>query len=505
MADQERYVDAEPTQRWTRAEFMKAAAAGAAGLGAVGGTADWLVDTGDARAARAPAARPRGVRRFISRPDLRPATVTVRRRRRGTANGLLFLAPSSGPGQRGALIVDDAGDVVWFHPSTPLTTMDFRPGLYKGKPVLTWWEGRHERGVGLRGTYVIADDSYREIARFRSRDQMWPDFHEYMLTRRNTAFVLSYDKVPINLARIGGPARTTAYDGVVRELEIPSGRVLFEWRSLDHVGIEESYQTELAPPYDYFHINSVGFDADGHLLISARNTSAVYKVHRRTGRVIWRLGGKRSDFAMGRGTRFAYQHDARTHLGGRILSLFDNGPVPNTKRQSRAIVLALDTRNMRATLVREIVHAPPLFARATGNAQRLPNRNMLVCWGITGYFSEYDENNRLLLDARLPRGGQNYRVYRFPWTARPSEPPKLVVHASPGSRRALYVSWNGATDVAVWELRTGATRARLEPAGKLPRRGFETRLGIPSRARYAAAVALDRHGKRLGTSNVVRL
>ena len=116
---------------------------------------------------------------FFSRPDLRPPRVTVLRPASKTGSGLLFLAPSSGPGQRGALILDDAGEVVWFRPSSPDTTMDFRAGLYKGEPVLTWWEGRHQKGVGLRGAYVIVDTSYREIARFRSRDQLRPDFHEY--------------------------------------------------------------------------------------------------------------------------------------------------------------------------------------------------------------------------------------------------------------------------------------------------------------------------------------
>ena len=47
------------------------------------------------------------------------------------------------------------------------------------------------------------------------------------------------------------------------------------------------------------------------------------------------LGGKRSDFQMGPGTAFAWQHDARHQEEGRLISIFDNsaaaaasGPAP---------------------------------------------------------------------------------------------------------------------------------------------------------------------------------
>jgi hypothetical protein len=431
--------------------------------------------------------------------------VTLVRRPSQTAEGLLFLAPSSGPGQRGALIFDDRGGVVWFRPSTPDTTMDFRAGFYKGKPVLTWWEGKHIRGVGLRGAYVIADGSYREIARFRSRDRLRPDFHEFLLTPDGTALVIGYDPAPANLSGVGGSSSGLAYEGVIRELAVPSGRVLFEWRSLRHVALDESYGPMGDGPFDYVHINSIGFDSDGHLLVSARNTWTIYKLHRRTGEVIWRLGGKRSDFAMGGGTTFAFQHDARSHERGRLISLFDNGPHPNAKPRSRALVLALDAERRRATLHRQIVHSPPLFARVTGNAQLLPNGNTLVCWGSTGYFSEYGADGTLRLDARLPRTGQNYRVRRFPWTGRPTEPPTLVAHAARGRPRRLYASWNGATEVAQWQVRSGRAAGKLVPGGVFPRRGFETELPLPRGDRFASVTGLDGTRKPLGTSKTIRI
>jgi hypothetical protein len=246
-------------------------------------------------------------------------------------------------------------------------------------------------------------------------------------------------------------------------------------------------------------------DGHGDLLLSARNTSALYKISRRTGEVLWRLGGKRSDFSMGRGTQFGFQHDPRFHEGGRTISLFDNGPRPDERRpESRAIVLSVDQRRRQVTLKREIRHHSPLFAFATGSNQLLPNGNRLVTWGITGWFTEYDPNGAVCLDARLPVKGQNYRVYRFPWSGQPFVRPAFKTYRQ-GDGARFYASWNGATALAAWQLETGTKAGALAAQGTYPKRGFETSFAIPPRTRYAAVVALDAAGTPLARSRIVRL
>ena len=204
---------------------------------------------------------------------------------------------------------------------------------------------------------------------------------------------------------------------------------------------------------------------------------------------------------MGRGTRFAWQHDAREHAGGTLVSLFDNGGSPRVQPQSKGLVLSLDTRRMEATLHRSYVNRPVMRAHALGSLQLLPNGNALVGWGTEPYLTEFDAAGAAVYEARLPRGGQNYRTLRFPWTATPAAPPDLAAVAG----RLLYASWNGATEVAAWQLHTGRTPGRLAAGPTTPRRGFETALHAPPGARYAAAVAVDELGRALGRSAVVRL
>jgi hypothetical protein len=484
--------------RLTRSHLL--ARGGIAGLALVAGSGAALRRPGTARAAAAPR-----VRTFVSRRDLRPPRLTIRHPAKGAADGHLFIAPSSGAGQRGVLIFDDTGEPVWFHPTTPVTATAFRVSTLRGKPVLTWWEGKYSvEGLG-RGVYVVVDDSYREIARIRAGGHLDGDLHEFLITPENTALVTKNEAVPRNLTAYGGSSGGIVYGGVVQEIHVPSGRVLFEWRSLDHVGLDESHAAPHDNRFDYFHVNSVDVDADGHLLVSARNTWAVYKVHRHTGEVLWRLGGRRSSFAMGKGTVTAWQHDARSHDGGRLISIFDNGAAPQVQLQSRVILVRLDLERMRATLEKAFKHRPNrLVAKFMGNGQLLPDGGVVSGWGSEPFVTEFGPDGRIRFEATMPSGGQNYRAFRFPWVGAPAAPPRLAAGVKNGSR-GLFVSWNGATEVAAWQLRYGPSAGALQDGAVTPRSGFETTLPRPAGTRFAQAIALDARRRPIGRSRVQRL
>jgi Arylsulfotransferase (ASST) len=439
-----------------------------------------------------------GVESYVTRPDLQPPQITVSRPAgAGVAPGQLFLAPSSGPGQRGVLIADNQGQPLWFHPTSPNTATNFRMALYKGAPVLTWWEGKAVHGLGV-GEHVIFDRNYRQVARFPAGNDLGADLHELIVTPSGTALVTAWDIPAYDLSKLGGVKRGHVIEGIVQELAIPSARVLFEWRSLDHVSPAESY-SGMNERYDYFHVNSIDLDADGNLLVSARNTWAVYKLDRDSGKVLWRLGGKKSDFKLGPGAHFAWQHDARHQgEGDQVITLFDNADSPQEEPQSRGLMLALDHKRKTATLQQQFVHKPPVLAHIFGSVQTLANGNVLVGWGASPYFTEYSSTGAVRYDAGLPHGGENYRTLRYAWQGTPAERPRL---AARGGR--LYASWNGATEVAAWRVRAGSSPTALEPALTVPRRGFETTITPPASARFAAVTALNRAGKPLRTSATV--
>jgi hypothetical protein len=283
--------------------------------------------------------------------------------------------------------------------------------------------------------------------------------------------------------------------------------VLFEWHSGEHVALAESYvdappakQGAEAAPFDYFHVNSIDLEPDGNLLVSARNTHALYEISRADGRILWRLGGKRSDFTMGPGTSFEWQHDARRREDGTI-TLFDNAAAPKTKDHSRVLVLRLSGR--RATLVRSYAHPRRVLAGSQGNAQLLPGGRMFVGWGAEPRFTEFALDGRVLLDGRFGKGADSYRAYRFPWSGRPADDPSVAVGEPRDGKVTVFASWNGATAVARWQVLAGPDGNRMRVVASAPRRGFETAIAARTAEPRIRVRALDAHGAVLGTSRAI--
>jgi hypothetical protein len=454
-----------------------------------------------------PPPSPGEIQQFISRPDLEPPTVTVTTDSGAQMPGDLFLAPYAGPGQYGPMILDGNGKLLWFKRlRAGARAADLRVQEYEGQPVLTWWQdpliaGGH-RGSGV----VIANSSYQAIADVRAGNGYEPDLHAFEITPQGTALFTIYDAIRCDLSAYGGPANGAVADTVFQEMDLRTGLVRVEWHALDHVSLAASYgaATPGSPrsPWDYFHINGVS-QHGADILVDSRNTSAAYQVDRRSGQVLWCLGGKQSSFAMGPGAAPAYQHDAREGPGGAI-TFFDNGGTPKVHSQSRAIVVRLDMERMTATLVSSYTHSKPLLAGSQGDFQPLSDGDWTVGWGQEPFFSEFSSDGQLLFDAHVPAAYQSYTVLKFGWSASPAEPPRLAVRGSSHGGIVAYASWNGATAVAQWRLLAGADAHALSADAATPRRGFETMIATGGSPAYVAVQALGAQGQVLGTSALAR-
>ena len=436
--------------------------------------------------------------------DLHPPVIEVIKQARDTAPGYVFIAPKNGPeeagpGQDGCMILGNDGQPVWLRllQNEDMDVMNFRAQKYKGETVLTWWEGYHT-GYG-QGEYVILDSSYRELARFGAGNGYEGDHHEFLITPQDTALITIYNKLPRDLISEGDPVDRDVLDGIVQELDIETGEVLFEWHSLEHVGLDESYTKH----FDYFHINSIDVYDEDHLLISSRSTCTVYKVSRKTGQVVWRLGGKKSDFEMGPGTRTTFQHDARRQTDGTI-TIFDNGNI-NRVEQSRAIVVEIDEDAMSASLAQEYTHPDKLLSATQGNAQVLPNGNVFVGWGSAPVFSEFDHDGRLLFSAAYPTEGESYRAFRFPWSGQPIDDPAIAAELGADDEVTIYASWNGATEVTTWQVLAGSAPDQLEPLASAPSQGFETVITVHTTEPYLGLKAVNGSGRVLGTTRAFNL
>lgn len=437
---------------------------------------------------------------YRSRPDLNPPRMVIKKNLPGTAKGKILI----GSKDAGAGIYSKNGQPIWFLPGV---TMDFRVQRYRGKPVLTWYQAA-TKGSGLkRSTYIIANRNYRTIKKVRPGNGLDPDSHEFRLTSRGTALVTAYGTRRADLRRYGLGANALVADSIAQEVDVRTGRVLWEWKSLDHVPIRDTYAEKLrrpGAPFDYFHINTVSETRDGNFLISGRSTNAMYKVSRNTGRVIWTLGGRSSDFRMKKGSYFSSQHDTE-QISKNLFSLFDNGASPvatPVRDQSRGLVLKLNFKKMTATVHREFFNPAKPLSTQQANTEKLRNGNFLVGWGGTPLVSEHDRKGRLLFDSEFEGISSFYRAYRAPWTGKPKGGLAMVAERVAPDTTRLWISWNGDSRTSKWRVAAGGSKRSLKNVAIRERSGFETVTTVPSDAAYFKVTALDGKGHKLGSSAV---
>jgi hypothetical protein len=344
----------------------------------------------------------------------------------------------------GPEILDGDGNVVWFH-AIPAgqTAADFRVQRLDGQPVLTWWQGTGLGGLS-NGTDYIYNDRYQQIATVNAGNGLTTDGHEFLITPWNTALILSYDTAQADLTSIGGPADQTVVNGIVQEIDIATGRVLFQWNSEDHVPFSQSEQplpASPSTPWDWFHVNAVHLSTDGSLLIDARNTWTTYDVNPWNGNINWQLGGKDSSFTLqaapgqvldSAGDLFAWQHDPEA-LGNGVYTFFDNESSGTPLLPySRAITVKLNPWTHVATLLASDDQPEGLSAPSQGNAQTTRNGSLFVGWGALPYFSEFDTAGSLIFNAELPTGVNTYRAYLLPWNTGGFGWPPLGFRGAPG-------------------------------------------------------------------------
>ena len=487
---------------------------------------------------------PSGVWNFVSAPQLHPMKESVLTLKAGASLDPIFVAPyapspSALVGQTGPLIMDSAGNPIWFHPlsnDNSVQAIDFQTQTLFGKPVLIWWQGgiagvepsNLPTGTSLLGGhFVIYNQHYKQIMTVRPPNGTSTDLHELLITKQGDAYFFVANPVKANLTPYGGPKNGSYEDDKLDEVDLRTGKLIFTWNMGAHIPLSDSLvpvPTTPNQPWDPYHVNSIDVSPDGsQLLLSTRNTWGIYDISRGSGRVLWQLGGKQNQFSMPSdlitgpfGSAFQYQHDARYVPGG--ISLFDDagGAVPpygGPYGDARGLILNLDLQNHTASLARPpIYHDPVLYANSQGNLQDLANGNVLIGWGLDlpangppdSYYTEYSSSGSVLADYVLAGQDISYRVFSQPWVGLPLTKPAAAAVATANGQVTVYASWNGSTETVAWELLAGATRASLSPVSTTSRTGFETAIATTSAGPFYEVKALDAGGKVLKTSAVIR-
>ncbi len=218
------------------------------------------------------------------------------------------------------------------------------------------------------------------------------------------------------------------------------------------------------------------------------------------------------------GLVFSRQHHIRvreengTHT---IISFLDNAigedSAPPSHDFSRGLLVALDEKNMKSTVLQEITHPDLGYASERGNYQELPNGNVVMGWSKKALQSEHTQDGKLIMQARMLAGWLgSYRNYKFPFVGQPLSSPTVHsaaygIEGRKTARTVLHVSWNGATEVESWRfyktIGDGKIKALL---GTRARSGFETKFEVEGYSSFVIAQGLDKSGAVLSTSAVFK-
>jgi hypothetical protein len=461
---------------------------------------------------------------FVTQPHFHAPVVSMSGTDTDTASGDIFL-DAQNSGQNAPYMLDYRGDLLWYHPTSGSgagpAAFNTRVQSLSGQSVLTYWQGHvvFPPGGG-RGDGVIMNEHYQVIHKVTAGagyQKQGTDLHEFTLGHEGseaTAFVTVWSPVQANLTSVGGPSKGTVFDWIIQEIDVNTNKVIWQWHSLGHVPIRDSYlKYTPGQPYDYFHLNSIQQLANGHIVISARHTWAVYSIDKATGKIMWELGGKHSSFKLGSGVRFAWQHHATMHNNG-LLTVFDDGRGGGVaiESQSRALEIHLSLAKRQATLVHAYTHKPtPAKAASMGSTELLNGGNVFVGWGSSPYFSEYTPGGTQIFGGAFHSPVDSYRAYRFSnFVGQPLGPPAIAVRkSSAAGHDSVYASWNGSTTVAKWQV-LGSSSAGgpfTNVGSPVPWSSFETTIQVPANAGpYFEVQALDASGHPIpgGTSSAVK-
>jgi len=359
------------------------------------------------------------------------------------------------------------------------------------------------------------------------------DYHEFSITPQNTALITAFVKTAWDLSAKGrDDPGGHIWDCVFQEIDIETNRLLFEWRASDHYHFDDmavdswaSWTGTAQDPWDWFHLNSVEKDVQGNFLVAARYTNGVIYINGTTGKRLWQLGGIRNSFhdlAQGLATTFIDPHMARWDDAHTAITIFDNvdfRSLGQSLQYSRASKITLDTSLRTANVSVEFAHPQRVFAQAEGSLQKLDNGNYLVAYGSSPVFSEYSAQGKHLCETHWapmrevdgvlssPQVVDTYRVYKSHWIGFPAEQPVVKF-----TEEALYLHWNGATEVRSWHVEGGrgvATKRTLSSyklIGRYRHDDFEIVVPLEDALGYQLfrLTALDGAGKALGMWQVNR-
>jgi hypothetical protein len=272
--------------------------------------------------------------------------------------------------------------------------------------------------IGLKNYYVF-DHNMQLIDSIPFPKSYYVEFHEFDILSNGHYLILCIQIREMDLSSIPGGSKTAQVFGNVLIETDRTGKIYWNWNSFDHYKLSDATEdinfTQEA--IDWTHFNSFAEDSDGNILVSVRHFDEITKIDKKTGDIIWRLGGsmcKNNQFTFidddFKGfTGFSHQHSISCLANGNIL-MYDNGNL-KTPQVSRTVEYEIDQINKTAKKVWEYKDVMNSYQSSMGSAYRLANGNTIINSGY-GKVTEVRPNKQIAFELEFDMPTPLYRVNR---------------------------------------------------------------------------------------------
>ena len=268
--------------------------------------------------------------------------------------------------------------------------------------------------------------------------------HDIEKMPNGNVLAIIWQQLPENFSKniIGGFAARSFNnsmwgDGII-EIN-PKGQIVWEWKGIDHMRVEDFSLPPEIPRIEWTHANSVKYLPAGNpfngkesILLSLRQTDNSIIIDKQTKEIVWIWGKNWTK----------HQHDTTLLENGNIL-VFNNGVMGlrdfgGAVPHSSIIEMNPHTEKIVWEYKGKGLFGWRFFSGVVGGAQRLPNGNTLITDGLEGRIFEVNKQNETVWEYINPyfTDEQNenalFKAYRYS----PSEidwPEKLI--ADPGEKK----------------------------------------------------------------------
>lgn len=300
------------------------------------------------------------------------------------------------------------------------------------------------------------------------------DLHDYQVDADGNKLITNQVQRKVNAKCLSGLDKDTVRNALVNDIIILNKQdsIIFKWNPLEHLSVCEMHwqykdaSLTYGDVINWSHVNSVRFANDGNLIYSFRHIG-MGKINRKTGEIMWKLGGKDSLNAIPLPQNAGYylQHDFLQREDG-LYSVFSNGD--SLHYYLEGLIYKIDEVNKTASLVSRYRPQPEIFSKALGSYDCVGN----ICVIDFGMYKPANLNDKqqemahILVGekivAKLAAASYNfsYQIHQTNWNAiqrRPVVTKKKNVFYSDSIEGLHDYTWYKIEDTNAIPVATGSS------------------------------------------------